>query len=72
MTDATYVLGKERVYDCACGATPHRPLQAADTIDRPFPKLCDHCGRDLAERSFVVEDMALWIRDYIAAGAGGE
>lgn len=62
MKDATYKLGKGRVYDCRCGAKPHRPLQAADTTHSPYPKPCDKCGADLNDRPFVIEDMGLFVR----------
>jgi hypothetical protein len=67
MRDATYQLGKHRVYACPCGAMPHRPLQAEDTVARPYPKPCDSCGRNLAGRPFSIEDMNLWTRKMMAA-----
>ncbi len=63
MRNATYRLGKHRVYACVCGGKPHRPLRAADTIARPFPKPCDRCGRSLAGKPFAIEDDGVWIQE---------
>lgn len=61
MKDATYELGKHRVYTCrACGAKSCRPLQAADTNFRPFPKPCDRCSTDLQDSGFEVVDSILY------------
>ncbi len=56
-------LGKCRVYNCVCGVRPHRPLRAEDTVAQPFPKPCDRCGRSLVDRPYVIEDLAVCLRD---------
>lgn len=64
MKGATYILGKHRVYVCPqCGGRCHRPLQAADTICRPFPKPCDVCDTELSDVRFVVVDSLLDTRE---------
>ena len=62
MDNRTLTLGKHRRYQCLCGNDPCRPLRAADTTAVPFPKPCDVCGRDLADRPFVIEDTTMWWR----------
>jgi hypothetical protein len=59
----TFRLGKQRVYQCTCGAKPVRPLRAKDTTALPFPKPCDRCGESLADRPFSIEDAKVWLRD---------
>lgn len=66
MEDATYGLGKHRVYSCECGAEPCRPLQASDTEVAPFPKPCDHCGADLQTRPFQIVDAKRHLEDVLA------
>ena len=72
MKDATYELGKHRVYECSCGAKPCRPLQAVDTTYRPWPKPCDRCGQSLVGRPYSIEDTGRWTRETIAEAKKGE
>lgn len=66
----TAELGKCRVYACKCGYSPMRPLCAEDTIARPFPKPCDHCGNDLADVGFSITDAVVFFRDlYLKLGS---
>lgn len=72
MCNATDRLKKHRVYECLCGAKPCRPLQASDTVVRPYPKPCDHCGRSLVGRPFMIEDLKVGLREALAdKGEGG-
>lgn len=66
MKDATYILGKVRVYDCECGMKPRRPLSEKDTMMRPFPKPCDYCGADLTDKPFTIEDSMVWTRHLLS------
>jgi hypothetical protein len=66
MRDATYKLGKHRVYQCVCGAKPCRPLQAEDTRARPFPTPCEYCGGDLIDMPCEITDTNLYARDLIS------
>ncbi len=63
MKDTTSKMGKHRVYNCVCGARPHRPLRADDTVAQPFPKPCDRCDRSLVGRPFMIEDMGVYMRE---------
>lgn len=64
MKDATYILRKHRVYICpVCGGECHRPLQAADTEYRPFPKPCECCDQPLDSVLYRVVDTNIEFRD---------